>query len=136
MAATSSTPAPFQAGFALQDGSALNAALAAPGWSVQAGQTALGAALASAFPLEATITQFSTVAAGTGAYLLATMVPGQFRDVYNDGAQTLTVYAAGGATIDGTAGATGVSLSSTHRCRYTCLAPGVFESALLGAVSS
>ncbi len=134
MTVTTSTPQPFPPGQALQNGSDLNAALAAPAWSVAAGLVAAGVALASALQLRTTINQFATVGAATGA-ALANLIPGQFQDVYNDGASALTVYSAF-ATIDGTAGATGVALANAKRCRYTCVSPGVVESAQLGAVSA
>ena len=138
MAATSSTPQLFAPGEALQDGSALNAALAAGIiGGVAAGQIALGTNLATAFPLLQTITEFTTVAAGTGAALRA-LQPGQQQIVFNQGGgQTLTVYPNSTAyTIDAGAAGAGVSLSNNNRCTYLCVAPGVIISAQLGAASS
>lgn len=134
MAVLNSVPQPFAPGQALQDGSKLNAALASPAWSVTSGLVAIGTTLATALGLTSAINQMATVAANTGV-ALANLIPGQFQDIYNDGASPLTVYSAN-ATIDGTAGATGVALANTKRCRYTCISPGVYESAQLGAVSA
>jgi hypothetical protein len=132
MAETSSSPSTFISGPRLIDGDALNGAFAAPQVSVAAGLTALGAALASALVLLSTVNQFSTVAANTGAALNPKLVPGQYQDIYNDGANPLTVYWASG-TIDGGAS---VTLTNAKRCRYTCIAPGVVESAQWGVASA
>jgi hypothetical protein len=135
MAFYSDTPQALQPGFALQDGSAINAALAAGGESVASGIVATGTTLASAFALKAAINQVATAAASTGV-ALSDLAPGYSQTVFNAGVSTLTVYAPNGITIDTVAGATGVPLSAAARCRYTCVAPGVVISALLGAVSA
>lgn len=138
MALTSSTPAPFAPGEALQDGTALNAALASGILGgVTAGATALGATLATALPLLSTVTQVTAAAALTGVSLRA-LQPGQQQIVFNAGSgQTITVYPASASyTIDGGGAGAGVSLSNNSRCAYLCIAPGVIISAQLGAVSS
>ena len=135
MAASATSPQPFQSGPRLIDGSDLNKNFAFPARSVAYNQIATGATNLTALPCNSSITQFSTVAANTGA-LLAALTPGQWQDIYNDGASPLTVYAGAAYTIDGTAGTVGVALANAKRCRYTCLAVGVIESAQLGAVSA
>lgn len=138
MAATSSTPQPFAPGEALQDGSALNAALASGiVGGVAAGQTALGTNLATALPLLQTVTEITAAAASTGVSLKA-LQPGQQQIVFNENSgQTITVYPASTAyTIDGGSAGAGVNLSNNNRCAYLCVAPGVIVSAQLGAVSS
>lgn len=136
MTVTKITPAPFAPGLALQDGSALNAALAADASSVSAGLVAAGNSFATALQLTSVVNQFATVAAGQGAILQLTLIPGGYNNVYNDGASPLTVYAPLGWTIDGVAGAVGVPLANAKRCNYTMISPGVIESAQLGAVSA
>lgn len=132
MAVQKNSPQVFAPGQALQDGSLLNKILANPGYSTDYGETATGANLAGALQLAAQITQLAVVAANTGV-ALAALTAGQSQDIYNDGANPLTVYALAGYTIDGAAS---VPLANAKRCRYTCLAPGIIESAQLGAVSA
>jgi hypothetical protein len=137
MPVTTSTPQPFAQGQRLVDNDTLTAWLAkGPPTSTSAGLTATGTTAATGFQLQTSISQFTTVGANTGVTIPAEIVPGQHFDVYHNGVSALKVYALGGATIDGTAGATGVALTAASRCRYTCVAPGVILSSLLGAVSS
>lgn len=132
MALFQAAPSPLQPGQRLADDDTLNAFLSLPSVSVTSGQVATGVALADAVPMTSAITQFATVAANTGG-ALAALIPGQYQDVYNDGASPLTVYARSGYLVDGAAS---VPLANAKRCRYTCIAPGVIESAQLGAVSA
>ena len=135
MALFQSSPQPFAPGLALQDGSLLNRILGIFVGSVSSGLTATGTTLATALGLTSTTNQFSTVAANTGATLPA-MIPGQTVFIYNDGASPLTVYAANGITIDGTAGSVGVTLTNAKRCAYTMMSTTAIESAQLGVVSA
>lgn len=132
MALTKLVPQPFEPGKRLEDGSQLNAVLANPAVSVTAGESAAGAAAAAAVPLFAAINQLATVAAATGA-LLAALTPGQSQVVFNDGANSVTIYARSGYTIDGAAN---VPLANAKRCIYYCVSPGVIISAQLGVVSA
>lgn len=132
MATSSNTK--FVPGPRLIDGSELNKGLEQPTLSTETAAVATGTTRATAKALKAALTVFGTVAASTGAALDSTLPPGSSQIVYNDGASTLTVYA--NDTIDGVAGATGVSLSAAARCVYTRLAGGTWKSALLGAVSA
>lgn len=132
MALFQSSPSILQPGQRLADDDALNAFLSFPLVSMTSGQVATGTTIADAVPMTSAITQFATVAAGTGG-LLAALIPGQSQDVYNDGASPLTVYARTGSLVDGGASA---PLANAKRCRYTCMSPGVIESAQLGAVSA
>ncbi len=80
---------------------------------------------------------FATVLiANTTGAVLPTLTAGQEVTIYNDGAGTLTVYAPGSVTIDGVAGATGVPLSSTKRCRYFAKTASALISNQLGVVSA
>lgn len=125
--------APFQPGFALQDGSALNAAL---GYSSETGIVALGTTQATAYALRAGINVVGTAAAATGVRLPAPTPGSAETVVFNDGASTLTIYASGTDTIDGVAGATGVSLTAAARCAFYPTDVGKWKSALLGATSA
>lgn len=135
MALTNSTPQPFSGFLGSPNGDDISRALADPQVGVTAGQTAVGAARASAVVLGTAWTQLGTVAASTGALLLPA-VPGTARTVFNDGASPLTVYASGSDTIDGVAGVTGVPLANAKRCVFFCVAPGTWVSAQLGVVSA
>lgn len=135
MAVFKSSPQPLQPGQRLADDDTLNLFLGNPSKSMASGLVATGANAAGALPLAAAINQFATVAANTGA-MLAVIVPGGQQDIYNDGANPLTVYAPAGATIDGGAAGGSVPLANAKRCSYICMSPGVYESAQLGAVSA
>jgi len=124
--------------------------------SCDSGVTALGTNLASAYKIICAQTEFSTVAASTGAALPSALtlqhtkspnnnilnILGKTFRIWNDGANTLTVYAPDSSTIDGTAGATGVTLTTAHRAAdFTAIAVSTagavtWKSALVGAVSS
>ena len=142
MAVVKSTPTPFQTGPRLIGGEALNFALAANIVSCNSGLTAAGSTNLTALALTAVINQLATVGSGTGVILPANPVPGQRCVVMNDGANTLTVYANDGSTIDTVAGATGVSLTkyvaatTPGKAVFFCIAPLTWESALLGQISS
>jgi hypothetical protein len=109
-------------------------AAAAPA-SVAAGLVGAGNNRATATPLPAVINVASTVTLGSG-FVLENLQPGQSQSLFNGGTNTATVYAAGNSTIDGVAGATGVPLSASKRCRYFCVAPGIVISAQFGAASA
>lgn len=106
--------------------------------SVATGLTATGTNQATGLALTKALNVVSTAAASTGVVLpsAATVGVGGEVLVYNDGASTIKVYGAGTDTIDGTAGATGVSLTNANRCRYIVTASGAWKSDKLGVVSS
>lgn len=106
--------------------------------SVATGLTAAGTNQATALVLSKDVNVIGTAAASTGAVLpsVATVGVGASVEVFNDGANAIKVYGAGSDTIDGTAGATGVTLTNASRCRYLATASGAWKSSLLGAVSS
>lgn len=97
--------------------------------------TAIGNNRATALLLSSSVTHLTTAAAGTGVALPLSS-PGMIFVVFNDGASPIKVYAAGTDTIDGVAGATGVTLTNAKRCGYWCVAPGVWLSAQLGVISA
>lgn len=104
------------------------------------GITATGSTQATALQLTSVISQVDTVSASTGVNLPLTTgsrtVPYQICYVINNGASTLTVYAATGSTdtINGIAGSTGVSQISGANAIYVSAKPGVWE--VFGALST
>lgn len=92
---------------------------------------------AGATKLTTVINKISTCANAGDAVLLPAMLPGQYVDIYNDGVAAAGVYPnAGTDAIDGGTAGAAVTLTNAKRCRYTCLAAGVIESAQLGVVSA
>ena len=85
--------------------------------SVATGLTAAGTTQANALPLTKVLNVVSTAAASTGVLLPDDLIVGVGGSctVYNDGANPIKVYATGSDTIDGTAGATGVTLTNAKR---------------------
>lgn len=105
--------------------------------SVANSLTGVGTTRTDALQLAAAVNRVTTWAAGAGVVLpaVADVGEGGSVDVYNAGAGAGKVYALGSTTIDGTAGATGVTLTNALRCRYTVVG-GAYVSAQLGAVSA
>jgi hypothetical protein len=142
----------FQAGFRLFNGSdlndlrnqinnAFNGTTAFPQQaSTATGLTAAGTNQATALALTKVINVVTTAAASTGVALpsAATVGIGGYVIIFNAGANAIKVYGAVGSsdTIDGTAGATGVTLTNALRCEYYVTAAGVWRSAQLGVVSA
>ena len=88
------------------------------------GQVATGSGLATAFPISVNWIQFSTVAAGTGAVLpAASGVLGQEFEVWNSGANTLTVYAFSGDTINGAGSQT---IAASAKLRMVAMNAGIW----------
>lgn len=100
--------------------------------------TATGTNLATALALTKGVNNVTTAAASTGVVLPSSAAVGVGGRViiYNNGANAIKVYGQGSDTIDGVAGATGVTLTNALRCEYRCIAPNTFLSAKLGATSS
>lgn len=113
--------------FAIGLGSGYNAQY--PTIGSQDNQTAIGSNRAGAFVIAYELTRFSTVAASTGAVLPAAAAGLSFT-IINAGANTLTVYANGSDTINGTAGATGVSLASGKTATYFSASTGTWHALL------
>lgn len=102
---------------------------------VATGLVATGTSRANALALTRSINRIATAAASSGV-VLAPMRTGETQTVFNDGANAVKVYAPGSTTIDGTAGATGVTLSAGNRAVFVAMSGTAFQSALLGAVSA
>jgi hypothetical protein len=56
--------------------------------------------------------------------------------IFHAGASPVKVYASASETIDGVAGATGVTLTNALRCEYEFVAANTWISAQLGVVSA
>lgn len=125
--------------------------------SVEDNFTATGATIAAAAPITRDATNIKNATASTGvgvrlptaaeyAALSPTSDPyailGATHEIYNSHASVdCTIFAGNLSTIDGTAGATGVTLTHAKRCKYTAFAvtdAGVVTwiSAQLGVVSA
>jgi hypothetical protein len=93
---------------------------------------------ATSTPLTKNFNDLGTVGSGEGVTLPAAVIGTQVM-VANKGANNVIVYAAGSDTIDGTAGATGVTLghtAGTNSCMFFCVAAATWISAKLGAIAS
>lgn len=107
------------------------------GQSAATGLTAAGTNLATGLQLAKAVNVLGTVASGTGVILptIATAGIGAQVIVSNQGANTVHIYSSD-ATIDGTAGGTGVTMAATHRAVFIATSATTWISALLGAVAS
>ena len=103
----------FAPGFRLQDGADLNAALANPLWSISPDVIATqGGDVNTSFRLTNTISTITTSPAPNSGVVLPQALDGKICIVNNKGANSIKIFAAGGSTIDGTSGATGVTLGA------------------------
>lgn len=130
-------PAPFQPGPRLVDGSDINKALAGDVVSSQAGMVANGTTKATGTQIVTVIAHFGTVAVN-GVAVLPPAVPGTKIDVWNYGANTLTIYPFEAATtIDGGAANASVTLSTASRgARFSCNGAGTWITDIVGATTS
>ncbi|MGH6845794.1 MAG: hypothetical protein ACRECU_13995 [Methylocella sp.] len=97
--------------------------------------TAVGTDRPTSLALTNLINNITTAAAGTGVTLPPGVV-GQHYVVFNAGANAIKVYGNGSDTIDGAAGATGVTLTNAKRAKFFCVAANTIISAQLGVVSA
>lgn len=106
--------------------------------SVADALTAAGTTRADALQLAAQTNVVATAAASTGVVLPSATAVGAGGSVivFNDGANPIKVYATGSETIDGTAGATGVTLTNALRCEFYLTTTLKWKSAKLGATST
>lgn len=81
------------------------------GGTVAKAQTSVGTTQATALKIGSDHTQFTTVAASSGAVLPAPNA-GEWRSVFNGGANALTVYPNVGGTINGGSVNAGVSVAA------------------------
>lgn len=97
--------------------------------------TSAGTSRTDALQLAAEINNITTAALNTGV-ILPTGSIGMRITLFNAGANPIKVYANGSETIDGTAGATGVTLTNAKRCEYIFVAANTWISAQLGVASA
>jgi hypothetical protein len=128
-------PDRFQSGFRLEDGNDLNVALATPQWQTNYGITALGTALASTTPTLTLGSNVVTTSTGSDyGVVLPSAVAGSVVYFYNaDSADAVTVFALASDTINGTAGATGVSYAAAKRVLFIAVTNGVWIANVLAA---
>lgn len=108
------------------------------GRSAATGLSAAGTSRTDATQLAKAVNVLSTVASGTGVILPAISSAGVGAEVVlvNGGANTVAIYGSGSNTIDGTAGATGITMAATHRAMFIATSSSTWISVLLGAVAS
>lgn len=104
------TPQIFTGGFRLEDGTALNNALAYPMLATQDGIIAFpGGGQTSARQITAYINRVATVATAADSVKLPSSAPGRFITIVNDTANALQVFGHTVATINNVVAATGIS---------------------------
>jgi len=112
-------PQPFVDGPRLIDGTDLNNALAQPAWQTNPGLTALaGGGRTGATQMVYGTNQVSTVASASDSVVLPAGAAGGVVVIRNSGANAMQVFAQGSDTINGTAGATGISQASAKTSIY------------------
>jgi len=130
------TPDRFPGGFRLTDGDSLDVALSNPIWQTNYGITALaGGALSSSTPvLVLGSNVVGTVATAGDSVVLPSAVAGSIVYMLNaDSADAVKVYGNGSDTINGTAGATGVSYAAAKRVLFIAVDNGVWIANVLAA---
>jgi hypothetical protein len=126
-------PNRFQSGFRLEDGDAINKALATPQWQTNYGITALaGGARNSSTPvLVLGANTVTTVATAADSVVLPVAVAGSVVWLRNaDSADAVQVFANGSDTINGTAGATGISVAAAKSVLFVAATNNVWFSLL------
>lgn len=129
------TPDRFPGGFRLTDGDALDVALSNPIWQTNYGITAVGTALGSTTPILVLGSNVVTVSTASNyGVVLPSAVAGSLVYFYNaDSADAVTVFGSGSDTINGTAGATGVSYAAAKRVLFIAVTDGVWIANVLAA---
>ena len=123
-------------GYALQDGSILEGLLATPQWQTNYGITALaGGGRSSSTPvLVLGLNVVTTVTTAADSVVLPSAVAGSIVYLLNaDSADAVQVFANASDTINGTAGATGVSYAAAKRVLFIAVSDGVWIANVLAA---
>lgn len=123
-------------GYALQDGSILEVLLATPQWQTNYGITALaGGGRSSSTPvLVLGSNVVTTVATVADSVVLPSAVAGNIVYLLNaDSADAVQVFANASDTINGTAGATGVSYAAAKRVLFIAVDNGVWIANVMSA---
>jgi len=122
-------------GYALQDGAVLENLLATPQWQTNYGITAVGTSRASTTPSLTLGSNVVTVSTSSNyGVVLPSAVAGSVVYFYNaDSADAVTVFALASDTINGTAGATGVSYAAAKRVLFIAVTNGVWVANVMSA---
>lgn len=116
------TPAPFQSGFRLIDGSQLNSALANPVVSTQNGITAhAGGGKTNATLITAALNNVTTVATTADSIKLPPAIAGRIISISNNGANAFQVFGSNNDTINSVATGTGVAQAAGSTIDYECI---------------
>lgn len=129
-------PSRLQPGQRLADDDNLNTFLATPQWQTNYGITALaGGALSSSTPvLVLGSNVVTTVVTAGDSVVLPSAVAGSIVYMLNaDSADAVKVYGNGSDTINGTAGATGVSYAAAKRVLFIAVTDGVWIANVMSA---
>ena len=128
-------PQRLEPGKRLADDDAINNALATPQWQTKSNITALaGGGLSASTPvLTLGANEVTTVASSGDSVVLPKAVLGAVIFVANAGANSMQVFANGSDTINGTAGATGVSYAAAKRVMFIAVTNGVWIANVLAA---
>ena len=105
-------PSRFGPGYRLHDGNAMDTVAATPQWQQSPAITAVAGALSSSTPVLTNGINVVSTTPSTGGVTLPAGILGAVIHVRNSGSNSLTVFAQGSDTIDGTAGLTGVTLAA------------------------
>lgn len=121
----------FAPGFALQDGTKLQALVELRNLNASGALTAQAdGTRANATPLLNGLNELGTVAGAADSALLPLAEPGSMVFVANAGAQNAQIFARGDDTINGTAGATGVAQNVGVSALYVCIVAGSWRRLL------
>ena len=111
----------------LISGSSLNMNFAYPKVAYNSGLTATASGTVStSLAITETVSQIDTVTTSGDGVLLPKATVGSWFILINNGSNPMTVFAAGGSTINGTAGATGVSQANAKTALYVCAKAGAW----------
>jgi hypothetical protein len=126
------TPQRLQAGQRLADNDALNTILATPQWETKYNITALaGGTLTANTPVLTLGSNHVGTAASSGdSVVLPSAVAGSVVFLANAGANPVQVFGKGSDTINGTAGATGISVANAKRILFVAVTNNVWFSLL------
>ena len=122
-------------GYALQDGYVLENLLATPQWQTNYGITAVGTARGTTTPVLTLGSNVVTVSTSSNyGVVLPSAAAGSVVYFYNaDSGDAVTVFAAGSDTINGTAGATGVSFAAAKRVLFIAVTNNVWIANVMSA---
>lgn len=126
------TPQRLQPGQRLADNDALNSFLGTPTWDTNYGITALAGGALTAFTpvLKRGTNVVTTAASGGDSVVLRQALAGAIVVLRNATANAVQVYGNGSDTINGTAGATGISVAGNKSVLFFAGTNGVWFSLL------